>query len=111
MPSGFVSDHLEVLWDLDEEARETAEKRGLAFARVATVGTDPQFVSAMADLVQERLDPSRPIEALSELGPWPAVCAAGCCPNLRMVKAAAVGSDAGAVVSRDEDGGVSVAIS
>lgn len=111
VPSGFVSDHLEVLWDLDEEARETAGKHGLAFARVATVGTDPQFVAAMADLIEERLDPSRPVQALSELGPWPAVCAPGCCPNLRLVKAAAAGSDDGAVVTREADGSVSVAIS
>lgn len=111
VPSGFVSDHLEVLWDLDEEARETARGHGMSFARVATVGTDPQFVAAMVDLIQERLDPARPVEALSELGPWPAVCPPGCCPNLRLMKAAAAGSDDGAVVTRNDDGSVSVAIS
>jgi ferrochelatase len=104
VPSGFVSDHLEVLWDLDEEARETAADHGLAFARVATVGTDPQFVAALVDLIEERLDPAQPQPALSKFGPWPSVCAPGCCPNLRLLKNAAVGSDRGARVARTGPG-------
>ena len=59
VPIGFVSDHVEVIWDLDNEARESAESAALFFARVATPGTDPRFVAALADLVQERLDPDR----------------------------------------------------
>ncbi|MCW2602711.1 MAG: ferrochelatase [Pseudonocardiales bacterium] len=104
VPSGFVSDHLEVLWDLDEEARETAQEVGIAFARVATAGTHPAFITGLVDLIQERLDPAAPVSALSDLGPWPAVCAPGCCANLRVRKAAAVGSDDGAVFTRTDDG-------
>jgi ferrochelatase len=104
VPSGFVSDHLEVLWDLDEEAKETADEVGLQFARVATAGTHPAFVRGLVDLIQERLDPAAPVDALSELGPWPAVCAPGCCANLRVRKPAAVGGDDGAVYVRTDDG-------
>ncbi len=104
VPSGFVSDHLEVLWDLDEEARETAQEVGLAFARVATAGTQEAFVTGLVDLIVERLDPQAPIDALSDLGPWPAVCAPGCCANLRVAIPAAVGGDDGAVFRKTDDG-------
>jgi len=53
-PVGFISDHLEVVWDLDNEARETAEKLGLAFARAATAGTHPAFVASIVELLAER---------------------------------------------------------
>ena len=53
-PIGFVSDHLEVIWDLDNEARQTAEELGLAFARAATAGTHPAFVAAVRELLEER---------------------------------------------------------
>lgn len=78
-PVGFVSDHVEVLWDLDVEAAETAEKHGIAFARAATVGTDPRFVSMVRELVAERLDPAAPRRALGPLGAGWDVCP-GCCP-------------------------------
>lgn len=75
---GFVSDHMEVLWDLDNEALETAGERNLPMVRVPTVGVDPAFVSGLVDLVQERTDGhERP--ALTELGPWQDVCPADCC--------------------------------
>ncbi|MGY1632793.1 ferrochelatase [Geodermatophilus sp. SYSU D01186] len=53
-PVGFVSDHLEVVWDLDNEARETAAELGLAFARAGTAGTHPAFVATVRELVEER---------------------------------------------------------
>jgi ferrochelatase len=53
-PVGFVSDHLEVIWDLDNEARQTAEELGLRFARAGTAGTHPAFVATVRELVQER---------------------------------------------------------
>jgi ferrochelatase len=53
-PIGFISDHLEVIWDLDNEAKQTAEELGLAFARAATAGTHPAFVASIRELVQER---------------------------------------------------------
>jgi ferrochelatase len=53
-PVGFISDHLEVIWDLDNEARETAAELGLAFARAATAGTHPAFVTSIVELLAER---------------------------------------------------------
>ena len=81
-PSGFVSDHVEVRWDLDEEARATAAELGLAFARSATVGTHPAFVAAIRELVQEHLSGTAP-RALSALGPSGFDCPIGCCPSPR----------------------------
>jgi ferrochelatase len=78
-PTGFVSDHLEVLWDLDNEARETAAELGLEFARAATAGADPAFVAGLADLVEERLT-GRPPAYLGGLGLCGQDCPAGCCP-------------------------------
>jgi ferrochelatase len=54
-PIGFVSDHLEVVWDLDNEAAATAASLGIGWRRVATPGTDPRFVAMVADLVAERV--------------------------------------------------------
>ncbi|MFI5954746.1 ferrochelatase [Cryptosporangium sp. NPDC051539] len=79
-PIGFVSDHLEVVWDLDNEARQTAAEVGLGFARAATPGTDPRFVSMIRELVEERLHAS---SSGRRLAPWDASgpsCLAGCCP-------------------------------
>ena len=87
VPIGFVSDHMEVKFDLDTEAVATARRLGLPVARAATVGTDPRFVTAVRELVLERAavvrgeEPQRP--ALGELGPSHDLCPAGCCPNAR----------------------------
>ena len=70
-PVGFVSDHLEVIWDLDNEAKKTAEEVGLAFARAATAGTHPAFVESLRGLVEERR-----AGGLPRLG---TVCPASCC--------------------------------
>jgi protoporphyrin/coproporphyrin ferrochelatase len=59
-PVGFVSDHVEVIWDLDNEARETAAELGMAFARAATAGTHPAFVAMVRELLQERRTGSPP---------------------------------------------------
>jgi protoporphyrin/coproporphyrin ferrochelatase len=78
-PIGFLSDHLEVLYDLDEEARQTAGALGLNMVRAGTVGTDPRFVGMLRELIQERLDPSREHRAV---GAFPAshdVCPVDCC--------------------------------
>jgi protoporphyrin/coproporphyrin ferrochelatase len=77
-PLGFVSDHMEVLWDLDNEALETAEERGLPMVRVPTVGVDPAFVAGLIDLVQERTEGNERV-ALTDLGPWQDVCPTDCC--------------------------------
>jgi protoporphyrin/coproporphyrin ferrochelatase len=78
VPIGFVSDHMEVKFDLDVEAARTAERLGLTLARAATPGTDPRFVSMITDLVCERLDETAPL-ALGPLGAGPDSCPAGCC--------------------------------
>ncbi|HEY6151457.1 MAG TPA: ferrochelatase [Gaiellaceae bacterium] len=54
-PVGFVSDHLEILWDLDIEARERAAELGLELERIESLNDDPAFVRALAELVEERL--------------------------------------------------------
>jgi ferrochelatase len=78
-PTGFVSDHLEVKWDLDFEARATAAELGLVYVRAATAGTDRAFVSGLVDLVQEQLTGRAP-ESLSQLGICGWQCPADCCP-------------------------------
>lgn len=85
VPLGFVSDHMEVMWDLDTEATAAAQERGFTVIRTPTPGVDPAFVGGLADLIQERLKgvehSQRP--ALTELGPWFDVCRPGCCENVR----------------------------
>jgi protoporphyrin/coproporphyrin ferrochelatase len=82
-PIGFVSDHLEVIWDLDNEARDTAARLGLGFARAATPGTDPRFVAMIRELVAERMDPGCPRLALGAMPPSHDHCPVGCCPAPR----------------------------
>jgi protoporphyrin/coproporphyrin ferrochelatase len=78
VPIGFVSDHMEVIYDLDVEAKATAEELGLAFARAGTVGVDDRFVRMIRSLVLERLEDA-PREALGLRGPnWDA-CPVDCC--------------------------------
>lgn len=79
VPIGFVTDHVEVIWDLDTEAQESAEEQQLAFRRVATAGSDPRFIAALADIVAEHLDPSRERVAVTELGAVDDVCGHNCC--------------------------------
>ena len=78
-PSGFVSDHVEVRWDLDEEARATASSLDLAYVRAATPGTHPAFVAAIRELVEERLAGAQP-RSLGRLGICGVDCPDGCCP-------------------------------
>ena len=54
-PIGFVSDHLEILWDLDIEARERAAELGLELERIESLNDDPQFVRALAGIVGKAL--------------------------------------------------------
>jgi ferrochelatase len=78
-PTGFVSDHVEVRWDLDIEARATAERLGLAFARATTAGAHPAFVAMVRELVDEQLRGARP-RHLGRLGLCGVDCPGGCCP-------------------------------
>lgn len=96
-PIGFVSDHMEVVFDLDTEAVETAQELGLDLVRVPTVGTDTEFVSGLVDLVLERTAQAQGSDVPTPTWPgqeaMPAICAPGCCPNLRVAKPAACGQD------------------
>jgi ferrochelatase len=55
-PVGFVSDHLEILWDLDVEARDKAAELGLELERIESLNDDPAFISALAELVRPRVE-------------------------------------------------------
>jgi ferrochelatase len=85
VPLGFMSDHMEVLWDLDTEAMEAAAEAGIRAVRTPTPGVDPVFVSGLIDLVEERLE-GTPVAARAhrtDLGPWFDVCRPACCENVR----------------------------
>jgi protoporphyrin/coproporphyrin ferrochelatase len=86
VPLGFVSDHMEVKWDLDTEAMETARQLGVFATRVPTPGIHPAYVSGLVDLVLERVNgiPTADRPHLTDLGPWYDVCRAGCCENARL---------------------------
>jgi ferrochelatase len=79
-PIGFISDHLEVLYDLDVEAAALAEELGIHLVRAETVGADPRFVEMIRDLVVERRTGRAERPALGVHGPAPDTCAGGCCP-------------------------------
>ncbi|MBW3539704.1 MAG: ferrochelatase [Planctomycetes bacterium] len=80
MPIGFLSDHLEVLYDLDVEARATADELGLTMVRAATVGTHPRFVSMLRELIEERLSPTTSRPTVGSMPALADVCPPGCCP-------------------------------
>jgi ferrochelatase len=86
VPLGFVSDHMEVKWDLDTEALETAEELGAFAVRVPTPGVHAAYVSGLIDLVLERVNgtPTEERPAVTELGPWYDTCRPGCCENVRL---------------------------
>jgi protoporphyrin/coproporphyrin ferrochelatase len=79
VPIGFVSDHIEVQFDLDVEAARAAAEVGLHMVRAGTVGAHPRYVRMIRDLVLERMEaePLRP--SLGELGPGHDICATTCC--------------------------------
>ncbi|MGH3914153.1 MAG: ferrochelatase [Pseudonocardiaceae bacterium] len=86
-PIGFVSDHLEVLWDLDCEARQRAGELGMSFTRVRTPGIDARFAQMVVELVREHLHgvPSRRCSSLQTAGYGVngAPCAPTCCAPVR----------------------------
>ena len=79
LPIGFISDHLEVLFDLDIEAQQLCDKLGITLERVPTVGTHPRFVQMIRELITERLvdEPQRLV--MGDMPPSHDVCAADCC--------------------------------
>ena len=91
-PVGFVSDHLEVIWDLDNEAAERAAELGMAFARSATPNADPRFAQLVVELIREQTEnvPARKLSTLVTGGDTAngAPCATRCCEPLKRPTAA-----------------------
>lgn len=79
VPIGFVSDHIEILYDLDTEARAVCNELGVPMVRAATVGTHPRFVAMIRELIVERLEPGTERLALGTMGPSHDVCPLDCC--------------------------------
>lgn len=79
-PIGFISDHMEVLYDLDIEAKDLAVELGMTLVRASTVGTHPVFIRMIGELIQERTVHGAPVLAIGRYGPRADVCAADCCP-------------------------------
>ena len=100
-PIGFASDHMEVKWDLDNEAATTAAGLGLDYVRAATVGADPRFVTALVDMVAERLNdtPMSERPSMAPAGAAPDLCPADCCLGHGDPKPALCGVDSPALGS------------
>ena len=79
VPIGFVSDHMEVVYDLDRVAASTAAARGIRLVRAPTPGTDPRFVAMICDLIDEADGRAAPA-VLGDFGPAASPCPSGCCP-------------------------------
>jgi ferrochelatase len=79
LPVGFVSDHMEVVYDLDHEAKELAREMGLNLIRAATVGVHPSFLEMVRSLVLERLEPDRPRRTVGRFGAGHDFCPEDCC--------------------------------
>lgn len=78
-PISFISDHMEVLYDLDIEAHHLCDELGLPMARAKTVGVHPKFVAMIRELILERTAGSER-RAVGTLGPRQDTCVEGCCP-------------------------------
>lgn len=78
-PVGFLSDHIEVLYDLDDEAHRIADEVGLTIHRAATVGTHPRMIGMIRELIQERLFGAER-RSVGIYGPSHDDCPADCCP-------------------------------
>ena len=87
-PIGFLSDHMEVMYDLDDEAMKKCESLGIAMVRAQTPGTHPRFVGMIRKLIEERMNAAVP-ECLGLFGPNHDVCPVDCCPAPRRPPAAA----------------------
>lgn len=79
-PVGFMSDHKEVVYDLDMEVQAVCDRLGINMVRAGTVGTHRSFVSMIRELVEERLQENPLRKSLGSDGPWPDECPQGCCP-------------------------------
>jgi protoporphyrin/coproporphyrin ferrochelatase len=79
-PISFISDHMEVLYDLDIEARQLCDSLALPMARAKTVGVHPKFIAMIRELILERTTEGMQRRALGSLGPRQDVCEETCCP-------------------------------
>jgi protoporphyrin/coproporphyrin ferrochelatase len=79
VPIGFISDHMEVLYDLDTEVRQLCERLGINMVRAGTVGTHPRFVKMIRELIEERMSDAPQRRALGAMGPSHDVCPDDCC--------------------------------
>jgi ferrochelatase len=84
-PIGFISDHMEVVYDLDVEARQVCDSLGLPMTRAKTVGVHPKFVGMIRELILERMNPGTEPRALGSLRPRADVCAEDCCLGRKAV--------------------------
>ncbi|MBN2294689.1 MAG: ferrochelatase, partial [Pirellulales bacterium] len=81
-PIGFMSDHKEVIFDLDVEILALCDHLKINMVRAATPGTHPRFVRMIRELIEERLDRGMPRLAMGSDGPWPDECEEDCCPPM-----------------------------
>lgn len=79
-PIGFISDHMEVLYDLDTEAKNLSTALGVNLFRTKTAGSHPRFIKMVQELVEERLNPTLPRRAVGSYGPSRDICPEDCCP-------------------------------
>jgi protoporphyrin/coproporphyrin ferrochelatase len=79
VPIGFISDHMEVIFDLDTEVWQLCEQLGINMVRAATVGTHPRFVRMIRELIEERMTDTPQRLALGALGPSHDMCPEDCC--------------------------------
>jgi len=82
-PISFISDHMEVLYDLDIEAQQLCDSMNLPMARTKTVGVHPRFIAMIRELIVERMSSDTERRALGSLGPRQDVCEENCCPAPR----------------------------
>jgi len=78
-PIGFISDHMEVMFDLDVEAKDKADEVGMKMVRAASAGTHPKFISMIRELIQERMTDNPVRRYLGDRGPVHDVCPINCC--------------------------------
>ena len=80
-PIGFLSDHMEVLYDLDVEAHQLCDSLDLPMVRAKTVGVHPKFIGMIRELILERMNPESERRALGTFGARPDICVEDCCPD------------------------------
>lgn len=78
-PIGFISDHMEVMFDLDEEARQTSAELGVNMVRSGTVGVHPRFITMICELIEERIAGDAPKTCIGEIAAAHDVCPVDCC--------------------------------